>query len=135
MHSNNIFKKYFFFFHNKDIGMIIFTVSLPKFPPTPFININKFTFIQLFFFSSPWVRNICRVPISLILLSVTFRFLQSIALRANFKKGDQNVSQTEIRVLYKNAAILIKTSTSESKKRDGDQQLHTYAKPYVYAKT
>lgn len=42
--------------------------------------------------------------------------------------------QTEIRVLYKNAAILMKTSTSELKKRDRDKQPHMYAKPCVYAK-
>lgn len=50
------------------------------------------------------------------------------------KRETKVYHQTEIRVLYKNAVILMKTSTSELKKRDGDKQPHMYAKPCVYAK-
>lgn len=70
-----------------------FYISIPTdLPPILFIG-NKFNSCTTsFFFPMGLQIIICTVPRFIILLSVMFPHLQSIALRANFKKGDQSVS-------------------------------------------
>lgn len=87
MHSNNVLRN--IFSHSQDIGMIILH-QYTHWPPThsPAINLNSCT---TSFFPLGLQIIICTVPI-IILLSVMFPHLQSIALRAKFKKGDQSVS-------------------------------------------
>lgn len=93
MHSNNVLRNIFSL--NQDIGMII----LHQYPPltshppcSSAINVVLVQLLLFFFFPMGLQIIICTIPIFIILLSVMFPNLQSIASRANFKKGDQSVS-------------------------------------------
>lgn len=96
MHSNNVLRN--IFSHNQDIGMIILHQFSPLTSlPTCSSAINFILQQRLFFFSFFFLvfgetNNYMHSPRVIILLSVMFPHLQSIALRANFKKGDQSVS-------------------------------------------
>lgn len=69
-----------------------FYISIPTdLPPILFIS-NKLNSCTTSFFPYGVTNNYMHSPHFIILLSVMFPHLQSIALRANFKKGDQSVS-------------------------------------------
>lgn len=104
----------------------------PSHPVCLSTSINKVLVqLLLFFFNPHGIQINLTTPRFIILLSVMFPLLQNIALRAIFfQKGrTREYQKTEIRILYKIAAILIKTSISQLNKRDRDKQPHTYAKP------
>lgn len=88
MHSNNCFKKHFLPGHWNDH----FTSVSPLTSHPSCSSAINLILVQLLFFPYGVTNNYMHSPHFIILLSVMFPNLQSIALRANFKKGDQSVS-------------------------------------------